>query len=59
MTGDYSVEAHRVSDRVWTDAHDEMLRTAHANLGNNWALIRVDARYFQIDFVLGKNTQRI
>jgi hypothetical protein len=47
------------SFRVWTDAHDEMLRTAHANLGNNWALIRVDARYFQIDFVLGKNTQRI
>jgi hypothetical protein len=31
--------------RVWTDAHDEMLMTAHADLGSNWALIRVDARY--------------
>jgi hypothetical protein len=34
-----------IDRRVWTKAHNDMLRTAQANLGNEWAMIRVDPRY--------------
>jgi hypothetical protein len=34
-----------IDRRVWTEAHNDMLRTAQANLGNKWAMIRVDAKY--------------